>query len=222
MLGSWAGAMGQPQFMPSSFLGYAVDASGDGRADIWTNVPDTLGSIANYLGKRGWTPGLTWGFEVVVPPEFDYRRSRATYAEWTRLGVVRSDRKPYPAAGEGILFFPSGAYGPAFLATENYAVLKLYNNSDSYVLALGHLADRLRGLPQSRAVWPRDEQPLRREQRMALQRKLAELGHKVNDFEGRIDFDLRDSIRVEQVRLGMLPDGHPTVALLDRLGVKAP
>lgn len=222
MLSSWAGAMGQPQFMPSSFLNYAVDVSGDGHSDIWTNVPDVLGSIANYLARQGWKPGLTWGFEVTVPKDFDYRHSRGSYADWARLGVRRVDGKPYPATGDAILFFPSGVPGPAFLATDNYSVLKLYNISDAYVLALGHLADRLRGLPASRAVWPADEQPLPREHRMGLQRKLADLGYTVRDFEGRIDFDLRDSIRDVQVKFGMLPDGHPTAALLDRLGVKRP
>jgi membrane-bound lytic murein transglycosylase B len=221
MLGSWAGAMGQPQFMPSSFMDYAVDFSGNGRRDIWTNVPDVLASMANYFRKQGWQPGLPWGFEVAVPKDFDFRRSRASFQEWAKLSVRRTDGGALPASGDAILFFPSGAAGPAFLVTENFVVIKLYNNSDVYALAVAQLADRMRGLKPIRAVWPRDDRQLSREQRIALQRKLAELGYHVRDFEGRIDFDLRDAIRDVQAKFGMLADGHPTAALLDRLGARA-
>jgi membrane-bound lytic murein transglycosylase B len=218
MLSSWAGAMGQTQFMPTSFFEYAVDFSGDGRRDIWANIPDILGSTGNYLQKGGWVPGLPWGFEVIVPAGFDYRTSRGSFAEWVRLGLRRPDGAALPLEGNGILFFPSGANGPAFLVTDNFMVLKLYNNSDVYALAAGYLADRIRGEGPIRAAWPQDDPQLGREQRMALQRKLAELGYKVRDFEGRIDFDLRDVVREQQVKFGMVPDGHPTATLLDRLG----
>ena len=120
MLGSWAGAMGQPQFMPSSFMVLAVDFTGDGRKDIWTSVPDVLASIANYFRHWGWKQGLDWGHEVVVPRPFDYARSRATFSEWAGLGVRRADGRPLPEAGDAILLFPSGASGPAFLVTENF------------------------------------------------------------------------------------------------------
>ena len=138
---SWAGAMGQPQFMPSTFEEYAIDFSGDGAADIWTNVSDVLASTANYLHAKGWQPGVPWGFEVVVPQGFDYRRSRATYPEWLKLGVRRADNAVYPADGIGILFFPSGSSGPAFITTDNYSVIKQYNNSDTYALAVGLLSN---------------------------------------------------------------------------------
>jgi len=220
MVSSWAGAMGQTQFMPSNYVDYAIDFSGDGRRDIWTNVPDVLGSTANYLQHTHWKPGLPWGFEVTLPKGFDYKMSRAPFAEWSRLGVARADGKAFPSSGNGILFFPSGARGPAFIVTENFDVLKEYNNSDAYALAVGHLADRLHGGGAIRAAWPADDRQLSRDQRIALQRRLAELGYKVNDFEGHVDFDLRDNIRDEQVKHGMLPDGHPTEALLDRIGVK--
>jgi hypothetical protein len=220
MLGSWAGAMGQPQFMPSSFMEYAVDFSGDGRRDIWTNVPDVLASMANYFRRQGWQPGSTWGFEVAVPKGFDYRRSRASFQDWAKLGVRRADGRALPDTGDAILFFPSGASGPAFLVSENFVVIKRYNNSDVYALAVAQLADRMRGLSPIRAAWPRDDRQLSREQRIALQRKLAELGSQVRDFEGRIDFDLRDSIRDVQAKFGMLADGHPTTALMDRLGAR--
>jgi lytic murein transglycosylase len=217
MLGSWAGAMGQSQFLPTSFQKYAVDFSGDGRADIWTNVPDVLASIGNYLHSFGWHKGLPWGFEVVVPKGFDYRRSRGTFAEWTALGVKRADGGPLTGADQGILFFPSGAQGPAFLVTENFVVIKSYNNSDAYALAVAHLADKMRGLGTIRAKWPASDPQLPKEERVELQNRLAALGHKVNKFNGQMDFDLRDSIRLVQVQAGMLPDGHPTAALMTYL-----
>jgi membrane-bound lytic murein transglycosylase B len=220
-VGSWAGAMGQPQFLPSSYLKYAVDFDGDGKADIWRSVPDVLASIANYLQKSGWRPGLPWGFEVVVPQGFDDRISRGTFAEWTAHGVLRADGGPVPASGNAILFFPSGAAGPAFLVTDNFIVLKRFNNSDAYALAVAALADRLRGSPGFRGAWPAGDFQPSRNQRIALQRQLAALGYKVADFDGHFDFDLRDAIRDLQQRFGMRPDGHPSRAFLDRAGVQA-
>jgi len=222
MVSSWAGAMGQTQFMPTNVIDYAVDFSGDGKSDIWNNVPDVLGSTGNYLHKGKWKYGLPWGFEVTVPAGFDYMKSHASYADWGKLGVRRVDGKPFPATGEGILFFPSGAKGPAFIVTENYPVLIEYNNSDAYAISVGHLADRLKGGAPIKAAWPADDRPLSRDARIALQKKLSALGYKVLDFEGHIDFDLRDNIRAEQAKLGMLPDGNPTAVLVDRLGVKVP
>ena len=219
MLGSWAGAMGQPQFMPSSFYEYAVDFTGDGRRDIWTSVPDVLASIANYMARSGWQRGLPWGFEVALPQGFDYKTSRGTFAEWTARGVRRADGGALPGAGDAVLLFPSGAAGPAFLLTANFNVIKLYNNSDVYALAAGHLADRLRGGAPFRAAWPKDDPQLSRDARIALQRKLASLGYVVKDFAGRLDFDQRDAIRDLQVKAGMVADGHPTPALLARLGI---
>jgi lytic murein transglycosylase len=217
MLGSWEGAMGQPQFMPSTYQKYAVDFSGDGRRDIWTSVPDVLGSMANYLREQGWMPGLPWGFEVAVPQAFDYRRSRASFAEWDKTGIRRADGGKLPSAGDAIMYFPSGAAGPAFLVTANFVVIKTYNNSDVYALAISHLGDRIRGGGPIRAAWPVDDVQLSRLQRISLQRKLAALGYKVNDFEAHIDFDLRDSIRDVQSKLGLIPDGNPTPELLRRL-----
>jgi hypothetical protein len=155
-----------------------------------------------------------------VPKGFDYRVSRDSFAGWLKRGVRPIDGKTFPREGRGILFFPAGAKGPAFIATANYAVLKEYNNSDAYAVAVGHLADLLRGGPPIQAKWPADDHQLSRPDRIALQKKLAALGYKVNDFEGHIDFDLRDNIRSEQVKFGMVPDGNPTRALLERLGIK--
>jgi len=219
MLSSWAGAIGQSQFMPSNVVDYAIDFSGDGRVDLWDNVPDVLGSTGNYLRKGNWKHGLPWGFEVTVPRNFDYMLSRGTFGEWTQRGVRRADGKPFPE-GSGILFFPSGYKGPGFIVTENFDVLKEYNNSDAYAITVGHLADRMQGGPAIAAKWPADDRPLPRDARIALQRKLASLGYKVNEFEGHVDFDLRDNIRAEQKKLGMVPDGNPTPQLLEKLGVR--
>ncbi len=219
MVSSWAGAMGQTQFMPSNIVDYAIDFTGDGKSDIWSNVPDVLASTANYLHKQHWQAGLPWGFEVTVPKGFDMMRSHAHFAEWRALGLRRTDGKPFPA-GSGILFFPAGYKGPAFIVTPNYDALKEYNNSDAYAVGVGHLADSLRGGPPIKAKWPAEDRQLSRDARIALQKKLAALGYKVNDFEGHIDFDLRDNIRAEQKKLGLVPDGNPTAAFLQRLGVK--
>ena len=219
MVSSWAGAMGQTQFMPHNVVDYAIDFSGDGKVDLWENVPDILGSTGNYLRKGNWKYGLPWGFEVTVPRNFDYMQSRGSFTEWTQRGVRRADGKPFPA-GSGILFFPSGYKGPGFIVTENFDVLKEYNNSDAYAISVGHLADRMQGGPPIAATWPADDRPLSRPARIALQRKLAALGYKVNEFEGHVDFDLRDNIRAEQKKLGMVPDGNPTPLLLEKLGVK--
>jgi membrane-bound lytic murein transglycosylase B len=219
MVSSWAGAMGQTQFMPSNFVDYAIDFSGDGKPDIWSNVADAMASTANYLHKWHWQHGLPWGFEVTVPRGFDFMLSRGSYSEWVKRGVARDDGKPFPRSGRGILFFPSGAKGPGFIVTPNFDVLKEYNNSDAYAIAVGELADRMHGGAGIKARWPSDDRPLSRDARIALQNKLAALGYTVHDFEGHIDFDLRDNIRAEQKKFGMLPDGNPTPALLSKLGI---
>ena len=219
-LGSWAGAMGQTQFMPTNFMQYGIDFTGDGKRDIWFNVPDVLASTAYYFQKEGWKHGLPWGFEVTVPKGFDHMKSRATFAEWRKLGVVPADGGNYPAAGDGILFFPTGVPGPAFVVTSNFDVIKEYNDSDIYALAIGHLADRMRGGGPIKTSWPKQATQLPRDDRIALQRKLAELGYDQKRFSAHIDFKMRDFVRAEQAKHGMLPDGHPTPALLDRMGVK--
>lgn len=218
-VGSWAGAMGQPQFLPSSYLKYAVHFEGAGRPDIWTNVPDVLASIANYLHKAGWQHGTPWGFEVNVPQGFDYRMSKGSFSNWAKTGFRRTDGAAFPATGEAILFFPSGASGPAFLVTRNFIVIKSFNDSDAYALAAGQLSDRLHGGGAIRAAWPANDFQPSRGERMALQRRLADLGFKVKDFQGHIDFELRDDIRQMQRRFGMVPDGYPSRALLSRIGI---
>lgn len=214
--GSWAGAMGDPQFMPSSFDKYAVDGDGDGRRDIWGDTPDALASIANFLHRQGWAPGIPWGFEVTLPQTFDIARSRAAFPAFAAMGVVRPDGTPLPDQGDGILLFPAGSKGPAFLVTENYEVLKTYNFSDVYVLSVGLLAHRIDGGVPLSAPWPSDP-PISRADRIALQARLDALGYGVDNRVGRISLALRDVIRLAQARVGMPPDGNPTRTLLQAL-----
>ncbi|AMN42442.1 lytic murein transglycosylase [Rhodoplanes sp. Z2-YC6860] len=220
---SWAGAMGQPQFMPSNFVEYAIDFDGDGKRDIWTSVPDVLASMANYFSRAagGWKWGVPWGFEVSVPKEFDLMKSRATFEEWATLGVRRADGKPYPANGDGILFFPAGLPGPAFIVTPNFEVIKDYNDSDVYALAIGTLSDMMQGgSGTTKTPWPKEPTQLPRDDRIALQKRLAELGYDQTRFTAHIDFKMRDFVRAEQKKYGLVTDGQPNAALLDKMGVK--
>jgi membrane-bound lytic murein transglycosylase B len=219
-VGSWAGAMGQTQFMPTNFMQYGIDFTGDGKRDIWFNIPDVLASTAYYLRQEGWKWGVPWGFEVTVPKDFDLMRSRASFAEWDALGVKRADGRAFPPEGDGILFFPTGLPGPAFIVTANFDVIKEYNDSDVYALAVGHLADRLQGGGAFRSPWPKHATQLPRDDRIALQKKLAELGYDQKRFSAHIDFKMRDFVRAEQKKHGLVPDGHPNKALIERMGVK--
>ena len=151
-----------------------------------------------------------------MPRGFDYRISRAAYPHWTSLGLVRADGRPMPDEGDGTLFFPAGAAGPGFLVTPNYEILKTYNFSDAYVLAVAELADRMSGGPPIEAAWPLDA-PMSRDDRIALQARLVALGYTVDNREGRISLALRDTIRAAQASVGLRPDGNPTPALLQAL-----
>ncbi|MEI8152015.1 MAG: lytic murein transglycosylase [Hyphomicrobiales bacterium] len=219
---SWAGAMGQTQFMPTNFVDYAVDFDGDGKRDIWTSVPDILASTANYFAKAvgGWKMGMPWGFEVAVPQGFDLMKSRAAFDEWSKLGVRRADGKPFPQTGDGILFFPAGLPGPAFIVTPNFEVIKDYNDSDVYALAIGQLSDMIAGSPIPKTQWPAQATQLPRDDRIALQKKLAELGYDQTRFTAHIDFKMRDFVRAEQKKYGLVTDGHPNAALLANMGLK--
>ena len=193
-----------------------------GKRDIWTNVPDVLASTANYFSKAvgGWKWGVPWGFEVLLPKGFDLMKSRATYDEWTALGVKRADGKPFPKTGDGILFFPTGLPGPAFIVTPNFDVIKDYNDSDVYALAIGHLSDLMQGGGPFKTPWPAHGTQLPRDDRIALQKKLAELGYDQTRFSAHIDFKMRDFVRAEQKKYGLVTDGHSNAALLDRMGVQ--
>ena len=216
LVGSWAGAMGQPQFMPSSFARYAVDGDQDGRRDIWTDVPDVLASIANFLKAKGWQAGLPWGYQVALPPGFDVGIGRGRFADWQARGVRRLHGGPLPVTGDAALFFPAGAAGPAFLATSNYEVIKAYNFSDAYVLSVADLAGRIEGGAPLSGPWP-STVAMAREARIALQARLTALGYPVANREGRISLALRDSIRRAQPSVALVPDGDPTDALLRAL-----
>jgi membrane-bound lytic murein transglycosylase B len=219
---SWAGAMGQTQFMPTNFVDYAVDFNGDGRRDIWTSVPDVLASTANYFAKAagGWKMGMPWGFEVIIPQGFDMMKSMMKFAEWTKLGVRRADGKAFPADGDGILFFPAGLPGPAFIVTPNFEVIKDYNDSDVYALAIGHLSDLMQGGGGFKAAWPTHGTQLPRDDRIAMQKKLAELGYEQTRFTAHIDFKMRDFVRSEQKKHGLVTDGQPNAALMQRMGLR--
>jgi membrane-bound lytic murein transglycosylase B len=147
-------------------------------------------------------------------------KSRATFDEWTALGVKRADGKPFPKTGDGILFFPTGLPGPAFIVTPNFDVIKDYNDSDVYALAIGHLSDLMQGGGPFKTPWPAHGTQLPRDDRIALQKKLAELGYDQTRFSAHIDFKMRDFVRAEQKKYGLVTDGHPNAALLDRMGVQ--
>src|SRR5882724_2303878 len=218
---SWAGAMGQTQFMPTNFVDYAIDFDGDGKRDIWTNVPDVLASTANYFQKAagGWKWGVPWGFEVIVPKDFDLMKSRASFVDWKKLGVRRADGKSFPGSGDGVLFFPAGLPGPAFIVTPNFEVIKDYNDSDVYALAIGQLSDMMQGGSASTKT-PAQATQLPRDDRVAIQKRLAELGYDQKRFTAHIDFNMRDFIRAEQKKHGLMTDGHPNAVLMDRMGIK--
>ncbi|QFU15410.1 lytic murein transglycosylase [Microvirga thermotolerans] len=217
MLGSWAGAMGQTQFMPSSFMKFAVDGNRDGVRDIWTSVPDALASTANYLRQQGWEPGLPWGFEVKLPKGFDYRNLRLGFSSWAALGVRRMDGQPFPRSGEAALFLPAGADGPSFLVTDNYDVIKSYNSSDAYAMGVVHLGDRIMGAGPIRAAWPKDKPLLDKDQREELQKHLAGLGLYRGDADGKLGSKTREAVRNFQLARGLVPDGYADLAVLREL-----
>ena len=217
MLGSWAGAMGQTQFMPSSFVKYAVDGNRDGVRDIWASVPDALASTANYLRQHGWEPGLPWGFEVKIPQGFDFRHLRQAFAGWQQLGLRRMDGKAMPRTGEATLFLPGGANGPAFLVTANYDVIKAYNSSDAYAMGVAHLGDRVLGGHPIQGAWPKDEPMLDKDQRQELQKRLAGLGFYQGETDGKFGSRTRDAVRNFQLRRGLTPDGYADLAVLREL-----
>jgi lytic murein transglycosylase len=217
MKGSWAGAMGQAQFMPSSFLKYATAFDGSAHKDIWSNPADVLASIANFLKGNGWKPGLPWGFEVTLPQGYDYAVAQASFSEWRKRGVVRADGEAMPASGEALMFFPVGWKGPVFLITENFFVIKNYNTSDSYALAAGVLADRIGGSLGIRASWPTTIDGLDHAKRLEAQTLLRKLGLYSDKLDGYLGPSLREAVRRFQAQNGMVADGFPTPEVLARL-----
>jgi membrane-bound lytic murein transglycosylase B len=221
MIGSWAGAMGQTQFMPSSFMRYAVDFHGDGHKDIWGSVPDALASTGNYLSEHGWRPGETWGYEVKFPQGFDYDNvwsgRSAALGEWQALGVVRANGKAFPRpTDKATLLMPMGAHGPVFAMLPNFSVIKRYNNSNNYALAVGHLADRIIGGGGFATPWPNDT-GLSEAQRVQLQQALLRRGYAIGSADGAIGPKSRGAIMDFQRRNGMIPDGFASGNLLRAL-----
>ena len=220
LVGSWAGAFGQTQFMPSTFQRTAVDFDGDGRRDIVGSVPDALASAANYLKRAGWESGEPWGIEIRLPSNYggpSGRRNRRPLVEWARLGMKRIDGEPVAGRSGAGLLLPAGSEGPAFLVFRNFDALYSYNAAESYALAIGHLADRIRGGGPIVQSWPRDELPLSRSERIELQQRLSARGYNLGDADGHFGPKTRDAIRDLQARAGMVPDGFVSVKFIDWL-----
>ena len=220
--GSWAGAFGPTQFMPTSFKRYAVDFDGDRRRDVVDSVPDVIASTANNLKKDGWVTGQTWGYEVVVPKGFNFMladRSRVmSVREWERLGIRRAGGKAFPRTDDrAYLLVPAGAQGPGFLMLQNFRVIMKYNPAEAYALAIGHLADRLRGGEPFVRAWPRQERVLTRAERYELQQQLAARGYDVGEPDGRLGGKTRNALRQFQSSVGHVPDGFASAAILERL-----
>lgn len=228
LTGSWAGAFGHTQFMPSTYTRIAVDFDGDGRRDLVGSIPDALGSTANYLKQAGWQTSQPWGYEVKLPPGFEAslagRSRRRPLSDWVARGVVRVDGSPIVASDTpSALLLPTGVAGPAFLVFRNYDAIYAYNASESYALAIALLSDRLRGGSGIVAAWPTDDPGLSRTQRKELQVLLLARGHAIGEADGLIGTQTRRAIQSEQLRLGLLPaDGRAGRKILDALKVAGP
>jgi membrane-bound lytic murein transglycosylase B len=224
MVGSWAGAMGHTQFMPSAYLKYGVDGDGDKRIDLWRSVPDALVSAGSFLQSLGWQPGVRWGREVQLPKQFAFDQvgldqPRALRA-WRELGLKDANGRPLPQEDiEASLLVPAGHRGPAFLVYENFRVIMRWNRSELYALAVGLLAERIAGAPPLRNAPPGDAPRLHRDQVLALQTKLAELGFDTGNPDGVLGPGTRKAIRAFQQSRKLVADGYPDAELLAALGV---
>lgn len=222
MVGSWAGAMGHGQFLPSSLLNFAVDVDGDGRADIWGDKPDdALASIANYLEKHQWRQGQPWGYEVILPEGFDHSLTSLDYAlsaaDWHDLGVRVSAGGRLPDYGSGSILLPGGAQGAALMVLRNFNVLLRYNRSEAYAIGVGHLADRIGGGRAFSASWPLDDTLLSRDEVSELQVRLTENGYDTQGVDGLRGPNTNRAVRQFQADAGLIADGFITDALLTRL-----
>lgn len=222
MTSSWAGAFGHTQFVPSAFLQYAVDGDGDGKRDLWHSAPDALASTANLLSSSGWTRGGRCEQEVALPGGFAYEladgETQKSIDDWRRLGVTRpSGASLAPSGAQAAILLPAGAHGPAFLVYDNFKDVLLYNNSISYALAVCYLAHRLSGGDPIFAPWPRGEQPLSHDDRLAIQMDLKTLGYDPGDLDGLLGHRVRAELRLYQKAHGLAADGFATQSLLQRL-----
>lgn len=221
MRGSWAGAMGHTQFMPSSFEAYARDGDGDGRRDIWGSIPDVMASTANYLAEAGWRRDVPWGSEVRLPEGFDYAQTelanRQSSQAWAAQGVRPARGGALPALDDAAVIAPAGARGPAFLVGHNFRMIMRYNASTSYALAVALLSERIAGQPGLVAQWPREEPALSRAQVEELQRLLNARGFEAGSPDGVMGPNTRRGLREFQQAQGVTPDGFATLGLLERL-----
>jgi lytic murein transglycosylase len=222
LVGSWAGAFGATQFMPTAFKKYAVDFDRDGKRDVVDSIPDMLASTANNLKKDGWVSGQTWGSEVVVPANFDFRLADKDHVlcihDWKKHGITRAGGKPFPRESDrGYLLVPAGVQGPGFLMLQNFRVIMKYNPAEAYALAIGHLADRLRGGEPLVQAWPRYERVLSRAERLELQQHLVRHGFDIGEPDGQLGARTRAAIREFQAKRGQVPDGFASSVVLDQL-----
>ena len=217
--GSWAGAMGHTQFIPTSYLAYGVDMDGNGRRDIWNSIPDALATAANLLQKNGWRTGKTWGYEVILPLTGEkFMDETKTLAEWQKLGFKRPGGRAYPWPDEkAVLKILAGTKGPAFLMMKNFFVLKRYNSSDSYALAVGLLADRLAGWKGLDQSWPRPDGSLSIEDKLELQERLQQHGYYSGEIDGYLGDGTKTAIRQFQAQAGLVEDGVPSQELIEAL-----
>lgn len=219
LTGSWAGAMGHTQFIPSSFLLYAVDADGNGKRDIWHSVPDALATAANLLAKNGWETGKTWGYETAVPRGgHKYSGQTKSLAEWAKLGFTRPNGKGFNRPTErATLKMQGGANGPGFLMTKNFTVIKRYNASDSYALGVGLLADEIAGYGGMQQNWPRPEGALDIREKFELQERMKALGYYDGEVDGNFGSGSKAAIARIQQQMGVRADGEPSKMLLKAL-----
>ena len=224
--GSWAGAMGQTQFIPEAYLKLGQDGDGDGKVDIWGSDADALASAANHLASEGWRPGESWAVEVLAPAGFDWSLAegeKRSPAWWAAKGLRRADGRPWSdkdQASQAMLLIPTGANGPAWLAFPNHFVIRKYNNSIAYALSIGLLADEMRGAAPLARAWPK-ETPLSRDQRVSAQASLAALGYPVGKVDGLIGAETRTQLRAWQKSRGLVADGYLTPELVTRLNAEA-
>ena len=220
LVGSWAGAFGQTQFIPSTYQRLAIDFDGDGRRDIIGSVPDALGSTANYLKRAGWVTGQSWGYEVRLPAGYAGpvgRRTKQTLAQWSELGIRQADGSALTGTGLAGLLLPSGAKGPAFIVFRNFDAIFAYNAAESYALAIAHLADRLRGEGAFRTPWPTDDPGIGRTERREVQQRLLDRGFDVGVPDGIVGARTRTAIRAFQASAGLTQDGRAGTRVLQAL-----
>lgn len=221
MNGSWAGAMGHTQFMPTSYLAHAVDFTGDGKRDIWSEDPaDALASAAAYLKHHGWKTGVPWGVEVTLPQGFDYTQAKRDITRlpsvWANMGV-KGVGGAVPDHGSAAILLPAGSQGAAFLVFDNFKVIEAYNSADAYVIGVGHLADRIRGDAAIKADWPRGDRVLTFDERIELQERLTAQGFDTQKIDAKIGPLTVDAVRRFQSSKGLVPDGYASLRLLERL-----